>query len=147
MHFYVNSLFTKVNNFSVFFCVNVIYVSIMWAIALLHKFFIIHVFTFQLCEKYCFGFPLLISKCVNCYICTLGSSDSILYPMQNILKGQLHIARCATDIAHGSIYGIGQGCTRDEGGSCKRFMELPRICYGPPRTCLRMKRLHKGLVL
>ena len=35
---------------------------------------------------------------------------------------------------------------RDEGGSCKRFTDLPRICYGSPtdhhgapRTGLRMK--------
>ena len=43
---------------------------------------------------------------------------------------------------------------RDEGGSYKRFTDLPRACYGSPTdrhgapsTGLRMKRLHKGLFL
>ena len=35
---------------------------------------------------------------------------------------------------------------RDAQGMSKRFTELARICYGPPWTGLRMKKLHKGLV-
>ena len=63
-----------------------------------------------------------------------------------VIRGQLHFHRIYAMVPY-------METDKDKGGSCKRFMDLPQICYesptehyGDPRTGLRMKEQHKGLV-
>ena len=56
-----------------------------------------------------------------------------------MVRGQLHFHACPM-VPYMEI-------DKDEGGSCKRFTDLPRIRYGDPGTGLQMKKMTQNGLL